>query len=166
MAVEAYRVDDNVYPINPFYPTDKRWKIVDDRFGQQFREYAIWFILTTPVSYITSIPHDTFKREFNEQWKIWQDYYRGWNLENHRGLASGWGAPSTIHLANHGVIILMASVGPDQVEDCGNASEGQGMAREKGIVPYDPTNGTVSWGDIYYCLPGGSFDEAWTKSRP
>jgi len=157
VAIEAYRVDDNVYPILPFYPGAQRWLIVT---GHQWpTEYGVWFILTTPVSYLTSIPHDTFWRFYNEQWAIWQDYYRCWNLAGHAAYgSSAWGAPATITLATkYGVEVLMASVGPDKVEDVSDGTAaGTGVGRG-GIYIYDPTNGTVSWGDIYYAM-GRGFD--------
>ena len=53
--------------------------------------------------------------------------------------------------------ILMASVGPDRVEDIGDGSAGTGLPGTGGISVYDPTNGTVSWGDVYYGL-GCQFD--------
>jgi hypothetical protein len=99
---------------------------------------------------------------YNEQWGIWGDYYRVWNLENHANPSiagsSPWGAPGTVTLAGkYGVTVLMASVGPDKVEDVSDGTAaGTGMGRT-GIWVYDPTNGTVSWGDIYYAL-GRGFD--------
>jgi len=154
-AIMAYRVDNIQWPFNPFYPGNHRWDIV--RAHNWPQEYGLWFILTTPIAYTTSIPHDTFWREYNEQWGIWGDYYRVWNLENHP--QNGWGAPSTYYLSRHGVPILMASVGPDRVEDIADGTAGGGgIASSSGITIYDPTNGTVSWGDIYYGLPGVGFD--------
>ncbi len=154
VAVEAYRVDDNVYPILPFYPDDAthRWAIIRQRNWPQ--EYGIWFILTTPIAYITSIPLDPFVEKNNQQWGNWHEYYRVWNLENHtdRSLTNTdnpWGSPDTVQLAAKGVQLLMAGVGPDKVEDMSNGDAWVGVPNNKGIVPYDPTNGTVSWGDIY-----------------
>lgn len=162
LATEAYRVDNIEWPFNPFYPENRRWDIV--RAHNWPQEYGIWYILTTPIAYINSIPHDTFWRLYNEQWGIWRDYYRVWNLTNHP--QNGWGAPGTYYLSRNGVVILMASVGPDKVEDVADGTAaGAGIGRP-GICPYDPTNGTVSWGDIYYGLPGVGFDGVWMKSQP
>ena len=160
-AIESYRVDNATGPFNPFYPDAQRWIIVDRRFGSQHREYAVWWILTTPIAYITSIPKDVFKKEFNEQWGIWQDYYRVWDLSGHPNNNGGWGTSSTpgvgstLELAASGITILTAGVGPDGVEDIGDGTAGQGGVA--GMVFYDPTNGTVSWGDIFYGVPG-AFD--------
>jgi len=163
MAIEAYRVDDNEYPILPL-PAATRFKIPDAHGWP--RQYGLWFILTTPVSYITSIPHDAFFRLFSQQWGIWQDYYRVWNLANHTNSSllgsTPWGYPSTVTLAKNGGIILMASVGPDRVEDAADGSAAGSGIGIRGLIPYDPINGTVSWGDIYYVLPGVGFD-IWPK---
>lgn len=161
IALEAYRVDNNDYPIIPFYPDPPagRWDIVTAHGWPQ--EYGLWFILTTPIAYITTIPHDTFWRRYNEQWGIWGDYYRVWNLVNQpkRQASNGdaWGAPGTVTLARqYSVQILMAGVGPDAVEDVSDGTAGAGG--RAGIWLYDPTNGTISWGDIYYAMPGRGFD--------
>jgi hypothetical protein len=52
----------------------------------------------------------------------------------------------------------MASVGPDFVEDISDGTAGGGLRGNQGMTLYDPTNGTISWGDIYYGLPGTGFD--------
>ena len=155
VAVEAYRVDDNTWPFMPQVPGSNEWDIVNAHRWPI--EYGMWFILTTPISYITSIPRDTFWRLYNEQWNIWHDYYRVWNLSNNG--PSDWGGPSTFYIRRNGVHVLMASVGPDKVEDVDDGSAGgPGMPGNRGMTIYDPTNGTVSWGDIYYGLPGAAFD--------
>jgi len=162
VATEAYRVDGTAWPFNPFEPAAQRWVLVNSHGWPV--EYGIWFILTTPISYITSIPKDSFERPYNEQWNIWQNYYRIWNLENHP--TGGWGSPSTVYFARHGGSILMCGVGPDKVEDISDGTAGGGGIGRQGITPYDPTNGTVSWGDIYYGLPGLGTEGVWAKCQP
>lgn len=160
-AIEAYRVDNPTGPFLPFHDgpataaSNNRWNICTAR-GWPI-EYGLWFILTTPVSYITTVPHDVFRRDNNEQWVIWLDYFRVWNIENNTGYSGQWGGPTIARLNRNGVKILMASVGPDRVEDIGDGSAGTGLPGQSGIVQYDPTNGTVSWGDVYYGL-GCQFD--------
>jgi len=154
VAVEAYHVDDNNWPFMPQVPGNHEWDIIRAHGWPQ--EYGMWFILTTPIPYITTIPRDTFWRFYNEQWNIWQDYYRVWNLTNNG--PGDWGGPSTYYLRKNSVHVLMASVGPDKVEDIANGDAGRPMPGSQGMTIYDPTNGTVSWGDIYYGLPGVGFD--------
>jgi type II secretory pathway pseudopilin PulG len=152
VGIAAYQVDNTAWPINVQYETATLRQIVDAH-GWPW-EYGQWYILTTPIAYLTSIPHDTFRREFNEQWNIWQDFYRCWNLGDANRPASAWGGVSTQNLARNGVCVLTASVGPDCVEDVSDGTAGTGLPGQTGIVFYDPTNGTVSWGDIYRGVPG------------
>ena len=154
-AVMAYRVDAGDWPFGPNSRTARpNW--LDYMWPSWPVEYGQWFHLTTPISYITSVPHDTFWREYNEQWGIWQDYYRVWNISQQK--MGDWGSPSTVYARKHGVAILMASVGPDKVEDVADGTAGGPGVGTQGLTLYDPTNGTVSWGDIYYALPGLGFD--------
>jgi prepilin-type N-terminal cleavage/methylation domain-containing protein len=162
---EAYRVDNTTGPFLPFYGQPPRWGIVN---GHNWPvEYGIWFILTTPIAYLSSVPHDVFVRRYNEQWGIWQDYYRVWNLENHvsNGGATPWGYPSTVNLDRHGADVLMASCGPDRVEDVSDGVQPGNFSATGGIIPYDPTNGTMSWGDIYYAL-GVGIEGVYQKAQP
>ncbi len=165
LAHEAYRVDWNDWCIGPqdnprpiwtdYIPQEpnKNWRNIDGanvEFGQ-------WFHLTTPVAYITSLPRDAFKKEFNQQWIIWRDYYRMWNLTQKPGPSTGWGTPSTYYAKCHGVQVLMAGVGPDGIEDVSDGTQSgwaPGQGSQSGLCLYDPTNGSLSWGDIYYGLPG------------
>jgi type II secretion system protein G len=154
VAIEAYRIDNNEWPIGPQEGAAPIWTAFLPPGWPS--EYGQWYHLTTPIAYLTSIPHDTFKREFNQQWGIWRDFYRFWNLTQKPSPTSGWGTPSTYYAKRSGVMVLMASVGPDAVED---VSDGDALSFGRaGMVIYDPTNGTVSWGDIYYGIPGIGFD--------
>lgn len=165
MAHEAYRVDHNEWCIGPqdspppiwtdWIPAG--WRTI----GGNAVEFGQWFHLTTPIAYITSIPHDTFKAEFNQQWVIWRDYYRMWNISQKPSPTSGWGTPSTYYAKVHGIYVLMAGVGPDGVEDVSDGTQQSwtaGRGADSGLRIYDPTNGTISWGDIYYGLPGTGFE--------
>lgn len=157
VAVNAYYVDANDWPFGPNAGPPPNWRTY--MWPGWPPEYGQWFHLTTPISYLNSIPRDTFRRPYNEQWGIWRDYYRVWNLSR-TTLSQGWGRPSTYYARRNGVIILMASVGPDCVEDVADGTAaGPGMG-VPGLSIYDPTNGTVSWGDIYYGIPGIGFDLA------
>ena len=157
VGVESYHVDWGDWPFGPNAGPAPNW--ASYMWPGWPQEYGQWFHLTTSISYLSSVPHDTFKRMYNEQWGIWQDYYRVWNLSR-TDLNQGWGRPSTAYAARKGVQILMASVGPDAVEDVADGTAGGGGIGTPGLSIYDPTNGTVSWGDIYYALPGINFDLA------
>lgn len=133
-ALESYYVDNN------YYPMDTRNEGPDDG-GADFTFYnfdpqidlnmpdgTIW-VLTSPISYITKYPTDLF-------YDTGRDKYFQYAANK-----SNW---------------LIASVGPDK------DSEDRGDVKERLIIPdnetfltwavdtlkYDPTNGTISNGDI------------------
>lgn len=119
-ALESYEVDNDIYPYydNPL-----------DTDYQHLSHY-----LTTPVAYLSSLPQDVF---FNldapgvvQPVKIYyhyltEDYKTG--VVQHRLTADGIDSPNTEW--------MVYSLGPDRLEDLGK-------------LIYDPTNGTVSNGDI------------------
>lgn len=160
LACESYRIDDGKYPIMPFFPSGPRPGICNAH--KWAWEYGQWNILSTPIAYISSPPKDALFKKANEQWAIWLDFYRTWNLVNQANVAlagsAPWGAPSTVNYARNGGTILIASVGPDCVEDISDGTAigtaGRGVG---GMCQYDPSNGTISWGDIYYGM-GVGFD--------
>jgi prepilin-type N-terminal cleavage/methylation domain-containing protein len=162
VGIGAYQVDNNQWPIGPQDAPEPTWTYFIPPIWRNINgvnvEYGQWFHLTSPIAYMTSVPHDPFFRYFNEQWGIWQDYYRFWNISQKPSTSSGWGVPSTYYAKRHGIIVLMASVGPDKVEDVSDGSAGGTGVGIVGMVIYDPTNGTVSWGDVYYGIPGFGFD--------
>jgi len=109
VALEAYRVDNNAYPPSAsppaWQPDTQTWR------------------LTTPVAYITAIPHDPFVRTVPEQLP---------------GGAFGVFGPY-IHYVDKSLLDqywLLFSYGPD-------------CDMEFSELHYDPTNGTISDGDIY-----------------
>ena len=120
-------------------------------------EFSAWFHLTTPVAYVTSLPRCPFEKEFNKWWRNWQGYYRLIGLQEHTSPNSGWGPPSAFYAKQKGIMVLMMSSGPDLVEHAGDGPQPGTMDGVRGLVIYDPTNGTVSWGDIYYGVPGIGF---------
>lgn len=154
-AVESYRVD-----YNKLFPTT--------RFTGQSRTW-IWGYMTTPVAYFTSIPQDPFNtKDLNPADRvitIWgPDYIDGSQVVRHR---DGQGATIgntearsatffspypeyvlTPNYTNGGGQMLkrnfwvMISWGPDQVFDITRPSF------PSPLIPYDPTNGTVSNGDV------------------
>jgi type II secretion system protein G len=142
VAVEAYRVDHNDYPF-PSYgystngATDSTFDIDNPRQG-----VTTWTNnqnVTTPVAYITSLPRDVFSPE-----KVhWFGYCR----------------------ANERVYVL-TSLGPNLTRPDVSWADWQGGEIQEAYVvgalqdaqlgplylieaTYDPTNGTVSAGDIW-----------------
>lgn len=149
-AEEAYRVDWNTYT---------HLDMGDDpTYIEGFRE------LTTPVAYITAVPNDAFGA-----------YRYGVNmtgrdamLELGSGLAgiSSAGTPQSSKPAGFPAdTFLVTSSGPDKIDDTNGARMGFNLTEGQYPWPsvpnndaaviavsslaYDPTNGTVSGGQVY-----------------
>ncbi len=129
LAIESYRTDNNKYP-----DTDvpERWR----RFNS----------LTTPIAYISSLPHDPFL-----QIKDWElDNYNDWG-PRHGNYKFG-----TAPLSNPSRWAI-SSNGPDQDEDSVPIRFYPGYSpavfnkqdSNYNFQIYDPTNGSVSDGDIW-----------------
>jgi len=166
LAHEAYRVDNNDWCIGPQDPpaptwvdyipaNNPNWRVIDGNAV----EFGQWFHLTTPIPYVTSVPRDAFHYKFNEQEIIWRDYYRMWNFTQ-KPDASQWGRVYSYKARLSGIQVLICGVGPDGVEDVSDGVQGDRptVPGAAGMMFYDPTNGTISWGDVYYGLPGAGFD--------
>lgn len=139
-AVESYVVDNNKYM--PFVVP------VRGLLG----ELQI-HLLTTPVAYISSIPHDVFqagkpKLSTTCPYKNYDDYY---------GMIPRYFVYSTsTFLLNGQTGWTMRCMGPDLDFDlCGCPSDNDSAVPENG--KYDPTNGTVSNGDILRAGGGITF---------
>jgi len=133
-ALEMYNMDNGAYPT-------WRWARVAGS-GDFFHPNVIRFYrLTTPVSYLSSIPNDPFVQELNkddfEQWGIAYDYVNGWN-DDGTWRPSGWGH-----------VWRLNSWGPDGINDWG----GQRYHDCPDGVPdfqYQASNGLTSRGDIVW----------------
>jgi len=120
VAWDAYHVDWNSYPDD-----QDNWLTPATQDG--FRQ------VTTPVAYITSIPSDPF--------------FSGWGLSRSSNrFAPCYEIASTQAWREPYNCYCIQSIGPDQDDDFGgnDAWPNGGTLRA-----YDPTNGTVSNGDIY-----------------
>lgn len=127
-ALEMYAVDYSVYPGDCW--ETRGWK---DEMLSRYVE------LTTPVDYLTSIPEDPFRTfwlypdkhatyTYAGQW--WQSVAGGGGLE----FTSIW---------------VLVGMGPDTFDNNGEWATVLNIAEEIRLMfLYDPTNGTVSSGDI------------------
>ena len=119
-ALEAYSADNNCYPPLPI------------ALGPRFRNFIP---LTTPVAYMTSIPHDPFKSMDPDAigpLRTGVYAYGAMPLEN----ASRW---------------ILVSDGPDRRLNLDRMDYAfyPGYSPMFELARYDPTNGTVSGGDIH-----------------
>ncbi len=135
VALESYRTDTNQYPPIASSPG-----------------YQIPHRLTTPMAYITTIPKDAFGFSSGDDlYKIFgttEDYYfstkayydlHGWAWEVYPGGSTG--SPA---------MWVLQSKGPDRAWARSTAKGGAGVLEldRPYEFQYDPTNGTVSTGNI------------------
>jgi prepilin-type N-terminal cleavage/methylation domain-containing protein len=167
VAMEAYFVDHNRYPI----PSDQDGReIPNPRTAVSVLpfETRLPITLTTPVAYLTSHMVDPFAthrlgesgvyhcitldyitmRQLNApraNWfRVWRDFYRE---------LRGIDPPDQIRY-------YFTSFGPDKQHDADIPHAGGGPTGPHQHAPgslYDPTNGTISAGDIYFFGPGFGF---------
>ena len=169
VAMEAYAVDNNVYPI----PSDAAGNWFANPAGavtiSPF-ETRLPVLLTTPIAYLTSRTEDPFaSRRVGESaiyhctttsyldirqqfaptvnWRrAYRDFFRDLTGQNPPG-----------QIAYH-----FTSFGPDKQHDADvphapGAGSSAPHVHGKGRL-YDPTNGTISAGDIFYFGPGFGFN--------
>jgi prepilin-type N-terminal cleavage/methylation domain-containing protein len=121
-ALEAYRVDTNKYPPTPLMSLGNR-------------DFRLHF-LTTPVAYMTTIPHEIFTKGEREGYAFWSA-----NLNDAMKVS-----PIYYHLTeekNRRGRWVLFSRGPDIDYEAAIEEGGGGL-----LQYYDPTNGTVSNGDL------------------
>ncbi len=135
LAWEAYRVDWNCYPRDADNdPTQNRWW--QNGLSQ----------VTTPVAYISSLPIDPFFAKVvtgsNDNWV--SPFYEVASAVATMppNAPDPWGAPD-----NGYDCYCVFSVGPDLREHFTNNDEWPARSNCN-FIPYDPTNGTVSLGDL------------------
>jgi len=149
VALTAYHVDQMDYP--PW----TRTLIGGDRPGGE--QPTAWRLhrLTTPVAYITKVPKDQFTvgREW-DQWITWDGVrVHIWDGYDYINFVPPGSPGATDHLSLWGHWWRLESIGPDNVSQWGGGRSSwqgtplSGYNRFPDYI-YDPTNGTVSWGDI------------------
>jgi len=167
VAMEAYHVDNGRYAV----PSDDRGAYIPSpvmALTVNPMETRLPILLTTPVAYITSLSHDPFAekvrhgesqiyhcitwdyvqiRRNNSPTSNWNTVWRVFFLE-----VTGQEPPSN-------VAYFFVSFGPDKKHDMNvphiTAPTGPHVHGSGQI--YDPTNGTISDGDIFYFGPGRGF---------
>ncbi len=151
-ALESYAVDHNAYPppIEYHLHSPGEWHVHEP--AEEAFEGFMSYRLTTPVAYISSLPIDVFEvaQEDEHPKKVSWHYSEQRTNETLptpepdflKDLAELLGVSGAANIR-----WLMFSHGPDLTHQDGSPENGD-------PVQYDPTNGTVSKGDIYYFGPG------------
>jgi len=181
-AEEAYFVDWNSYT--------KYDRGGDDFWPDGSPAIEGWKQLTTPVAYITSIPHDPFGLNRTQPAAARASaalYELGTGA-----VGIGPGAPQASGTPDRPMIRptdswIMNSNGPDRLDQTGGTAQGNTYGWTEWHYPwvnlnanaplmviealglvYDPTNGTVSRGDIFRCggqkPPGAAYEVLWAAS--
>lgn len=153
VALEAYAVDLNRYPPRRPASTSLGWA---QGFGRCDSRLSDITGLTTPISYISTIPVDVFL-DRNEQPNNVLDY---WSPELMRDLIGGTRLPNA-KSKYPGFVI--SSVGPDGSLGYGTINY-VGCVRLSASDPragsiyrvYDATNGTISLGNLFRLQSGGA----------
>ena len=135
-STEAYAVDNNRYPPDgdDIFPSNP---LVDFDTARRLK------VLTTPIAYITSLPHDPFNLEYDPNiplvfifpgqppYTYAYNTFGAYQEDPQRGQPANKGHPDNYNYT---------SLGPSrQFDSYFTASR----------LAYDPTNGTVSAGDIF-----------------
>ena len=129
VGVEMYRIDNNIYPPHEDRPTDL-------------------CVITTPVAYLAALPRDVFANPSDGNiwnagyWYKWEDLADIYSFQDDTPPMWGGGDWLECRIAE-GRLWSLNSVGPDLREN---------MATNADAL-YDPTNGTVSIGDVYRLGP-------------
>ncbi|MBI1292680.1 prepilin-type N-terminal cleavage/methylation domain-containing protein [bacterium] len=164
--METYYIDANRYPPADLYPAGHDESITGANDIYALSAGAEGYTsrrLTTPISYLTSLPSDIFAHGgdglpnahaphyINDQmnqvlFTVEEEQF--FSARTKAALALGVDPAPALY--NRTVKWHMHSHGPDKDHD--------DFASDAGIpVAYDPTNGTVSDGDIFYFGPGLGF---------
>lgn len=183
-AIEAFHADHGKYPPEDRYPpysTVSNWSVEATYPAAGFLSRN----LTTPVAYISKLPIDPFpnnnpayrstefpeRRPYNysndmQNADIYpgstNQYYVSWTYE---GTVNPDGVSINTHERPNAAVWMICSPGPDADRDHGVNSQWRNTSGEQLIdstrtndpIVYDPTNGTLSDGDLYLFGPGLGF---------
>lgn len=178
-AVESYRADHNRYPPRSKFPTGASFRGVGtvtspDCVDCRIRELSVF---TSPIAYISSIPADVFENAIAPPNNV-IDYYEPILVDhmstdpvhsrNSQGLPIQPYPQGMQVGAKYGWALM--SVGPDGVfgtrSNLGNYPPQTRTADQVWFNEYDPTNGTISAGNLWRFQRSGTianevFDPNW-----
>ena len=140
-AMESYFIDNNAYPRDhDNFPGSTLESL--DRFN--INNQVGWYYLTTPVAYVTTIAKDPFAWSRRSQWRPQEGAYES----PHYILSSGSDNERFSGVPNC-PCYFMNTIGPDQLDNTGDQDKFPYGGASMYVLFYDPTNGTISDGDIY-----------------
>jgi len=153
-ALESYRVDNNRYP----FPDDVQGGMLTSSDGARtFFETKFPIAVTTPIAYLTHLADDVY-RNLDEKSETYLKYhYATRHYSENFSLEAGTGEFDALAFAmlggvNKGLSYYFLSHGPDSDHDAGPSEGGTpGLPNHitgDGVTSYDPSNGTISNGDM------------------
>ena len=177
IALESFSIDHNFYPPDGFWLMNDWGQVigampwVDTHCTPWFTPQTAWdlirggklnlwrfdnhLFLTTPVAYLNSIPKDPFV-EKDTWWAgsfLYGNMYDRWQYDLTK---NGNAQPYTLDGVSEGYTPIdgkrtfrwsLESLGPD------NIANGHAKPELPGYLQYDPSNGTISKGDIFRVGP-------------
>jgi type II secretion system protein G len=150
VGIDSYQIDNNIYPTARSSPRT-------GQICQQIVLSARFYVLTTPVAYMSSIPSDPFWNQMSEVDPVFfdtYDYFDDWSCINCDNSESGSGT--------RGFSYRIASAGPDHVMRWGQPNAVSGVHTG---IDYNGTNGLVSDGDIV-TVGGSVVNSRWVVTYP
>ncbi|MEN6625711.1 MAG: prepilin-type N-terminal cleavage/methylation domain-containing protein [Candidatus Sumerlaeia bacterium] len=145
MTLESYRLENHAYPLNTKPGEPEGWDLK---------------ALTTPIAYVSALPLDSLtlgdargRYHPTPMPAIPYRYFNALQLDEVKGLQLEPGPYTTPMPGFHAA--LLWGYGPASTVP---AERGEGSTKllpggKVEILAYDPTNGTVSFGDIYQAVP-------------
>jgi prepilin-type N-terminal cleavage/methylation domain-containing protein len=142
VAIEAYKIDTNRYPT---------MRLPRPTPGDTSSNETLGFELSTPISYLSSmeITRDVFKTQ-RANLPLGRERYNYRNYEFLKQINAAFANPNDPagRRANADGAYRLVSAGPDTFHFWDGGSPRQDYQNFQ-VIPYDPTNGTVSIGDIF-----------------
>lgn len=152
-ALESYAIDKAKYPLDGNDDGAERWPPPD---GPPLSDFGILHLnnmLTTPIAYLSTVSMmlDPFNQDRSDNQKSYKTY-RYCNINDTYGdVAHNRLASYPPYFALYGAWMLW-SYGPDKDTNKSDPSVlYNGSPLYLGLIRYDPTNGTVSPGDVIRC---------------
>jgi len=161
MAVETYAVDHNLYPIAADEKGEAIIPYPPIGFGPEAFETRLSVSITTPVAYLSSIFKDPFAAQGPDEEDPRIVEGSGYHYGTLDYALANDGAEGVLKLKEfvrmqggqpHALHYFFSSHGPDLDHD-----DDEDLADSHAAVVYDPTNGSISSGDVVYLGPSGGF---------
>jgi len=162
VALESYMVDTNKYPMTSepasVYPNSPFNQIGGGSFAYAGR-------ISTPIAYITRPPIDRlttplYERRAAEGFAFFEYWSDTPQKRSDGGVSGGLPGPKTganrnifWNVFNDSTMYLLWSYGPDRTPSVAGVPDGTWLAFGIENI-YDPSNGTISSGNLYFAGPG------------